>query len=261
MATSSSISLPSSDSGLGSVFDTSEEKTNGTRLARLLIDGGTYVLRKLLHSVYPERNLLAKELKKNFVKFQNLKSKRVIFDHQWEKLFPPSGLPDSKEFDITLLHLLIREVCYLPAPLTGWHKMPADDDQSLEANIARIKCFRNELCHSVSTSIPNEEFEDKWNTIASSLEAIKIGVYRKKIQALKNDSIDHKTRKRVEEEVEKWQQFQELEDIKAISQLESYFPDIQEPMFGRSQQLQEVVEIIEDGTFSVVLITGGSRIW
>ena len=257
MATSSSISLSSSDSGSGSVFDTSEEKTNGTRLARLLIDGGTCVLRKLLDSVYPEPKLLAKELKKNFVKFQNLKSKRVIFDHQWEKLFPPSGLPVSKEFDITLLHLLIREVCYLPAPLTGWHKMPADDDQSLEANIARIKCFRNELCHSVSTSIPNEEFEDKWNTIASSLEAIKIGVYRKKIQALKNDSIDHKTHKRVEEEVEKWQQFQELEDIKPISQLESYFPDIQEPMFGRSQQLQEVVEIIEDGTFSVVLITGG----
>ena len=257
MATSSSISLSSSDSGSGSVFDTSEEKTNGTRLARLLIDGGTYVLRKLLDSVYPEPKLLAKELKKNFVKFQNLKSKRVIIDHQWEKLFPPSGLPDSKKFDITLLHLLIREVCYLPAPLTGWHKMPADNDQSLEANIARIKCFRNELCHSVSTSIPNEEFEDKWNTIASSLEAIKIGVYRKKIQALKNDSIDHKTQKRVDEEVEKWQQFQEPEDIKPISQLESYFPDIQEPMFGRSQELQEVVEIIEGGTFRVVLITGG----
>ena len=257
MATSSSISLSSSDSGSGSVFDISEEKTNGTRLARLLIDGGTYVLRKLLDSVYPEPKLLAKEFKKNFVKFQNLKSKRVIFDHQWEKLFPPSGLPDSKEFDITLLHLLIREVCYLPAPLTGWHTMPADDDQSLEANIARIKCFRNELSHSVSTGIPNDEFEDKWNTIASSLEAIKIGVYRKKIQALKNDSIDHKTQKRVEEEVEKWQQFQELEDIKPISQLESYFPDIQEPMFGRSEELQEVVEIIEGGTFPVVLITGG----
>ena len=259
MATSSSISLSSSDSGSGSVFDTSEKKTKGTRLARLLIDGGTYVLRKLLDSVYPEPKLLAKELKKNFVKFQNLKSKRVISDHQWEKLFPPSGLPDSKKFDITLLHLLIREVCYLPAPLTGWHKMPADDDQSLEANIARIKCFRNELCHSVSTSIPNEEFEDKWNTIASSLEAIKIGVYRKKIQALKNDSIDHKTHKRVEEEVEKWQQFQELEDIKPISELDSYFPDIlpHERMFGRSQELLEVVECIEGGKISVVLITGG----
>ena len=260
MATSSSISLSSSDSGSGFVFDTSEEKTNGTRLARLIIDGGTYVLRTLLDSVYPEPKLLAKELNKNFVKFQNLKSKRVISDHQWQKLFPPSGLPaDSKEFDITLLHLLIREICYLPVPLTGWHKMPADDDQSLEANIARIKCFRNELCHNVSTGIPNEEFEDKWNTLASSLEAIKIGVYRKKIQALKNDSIDHETHKRVEEEVEKWQQFQELEDIKPISQLDSYFPDIlpHERMFGRSQELLEVVECIEGGKISVVLITGG----
>ena len=259
MASSSSFSLSSSDCGSGSVYDTSEEKTNGTRLARLLVDGGTHVLRKFLDAVYPEPTLLAKELKKNSVKFQNLKSKRVISDHQWKTLFPTSGLPDSKKFDITLLHLLIREVCYLPVPLTGWHKMPADDDQSLEANIARIKCFRNELCHSVSTGIPNDEFEDKWNTIASSLEAIKIGVYRKKIQALKNDSIDHETHKRVEEEVEKWQQFQELEDIKPISQLDSYFPDIlpHERMFGRSQELQEVLECIEGGKISVVLITGG----
>ena len=259
MARSSSSLLSSSDSGSasGSVFDTSEEKTNGTRLARLLIDGGTHVLRKFLDSVYPEPTLLANELKKNRTKFQTLKSKGVIFKEQWEMLFPTSGLPDSKEFDITLLHLLIRELCCLKAPRTGWHKIPADDDQSLEANIARIKCFRNELFHSKSTSIPNNEFEDKWNIIVSSLEAIKIGVYRKKIQALKNDSIDHETHKRVEEEVEKWQQFQELEDIKPISQLESYFPDIQEPMFGRSQELQEVVEIIEGGTFPVVLITGG----
>ena len=261
MARSSSSLLSSSDSGSasGSVFDTSEEKTNGTRLARLLIDGGTHVLRKFLDSVYPEPTLLANELKKNRTKFQTLKSKGVIFKEQWEMLFPTSGLPDSKEFDITLLHLLIREVCCLKAPRTGGRKMPADDDQSLEANIARIKCFRNELCHSVSTSIPNEEFEDKWNTIASSLEAIKIGVYRKKIQALKNDSIDHKTRKRVEEEVEKWQQFQELEDIKPISELDSYFPDIlpHECMFGRSQELLEVVECIEGGKISVVLITGG----
>ena len=259
MATSSSISLSSSDSGSGSVFNTSEEKTNGTRLARLIIDGGTHVLRKVLDSVYPEPTLLANELKKNLIKFQALKSKRVISKDQWDMLFPTPGPPDSKEFDITLLHLLIREVCCLTAPLTGWHKMPADDDQSLEANIARIKCFRNELCHSVSTGIPNEEFEDKWNTIASSLEAIKIGVYRKKIQALKNDSIDHKTQKRVEEEVEKWQQFQELEDIKPISQLDSYFSDIlpHERMFGRSQELQEVVKCIEGGTVSVVLITGG----
>ena len=39
------------------VYDASEEKTNGTRLTRLLVDGGTYVLKELLHSIYPRDKL------------------------------------------------------------------------------------------------------------------------------------------------------------------------------------------------------------
>ena len=153
-----------SSSSCSSVFDTSEEKTNGTRLGRLVRDVGTDALRKFLDSVYPKPQSLADELQNKYSKFRTLRSRRVIFDQQWEKLFPPSGdPPDSKTFDLTLLHLLIREVCYLPLPSNGWHKMPPEDDESLEANITRIKCFRNDLCHSVSTGIPNDEFEDKWN--------------------------------------------------------------------------------------------------
>ena len=261
MAASSPSSSPSSSAGATgpSVYDSSKEKANGTRLARLLIDGGTEVLRKFLDFLYiPEA--LDNVLKKNRAKFQYLKSKRVIFDDQWEKLFPPSGdTPDSKTFDITLLHLLIREVCYLPAPLTGWHKMPAEDDESLGANITRIKCFRNELCHSVSTCIPNDEFEDKWNKIALSLEAIEIGVYRQKIQGLKNDPIDDGTRQLVEERVGQWQKLQQQEELIPISQLDSYLPNMppEERMFGRSQELQQVIEYVENGAVSVVLITGG----
>ena len=101
----------------------------------------------------------------------------MIFDGQWEKLFPSSGdPPDAETFDIMLLHLLIRELCNLPAPIKGWHKMPADDDETLPACITRIKCFRNELCHSHSTGIPNSEFEDKWNKISSFLKVIELAV-------------------------------------------------------------------------------------
>ena len=214
-----------------------------------------------LDSVYPESKSLADELINNCARFQTLRSKRVIFDdHQWEKLFPPSGdPPDSKTFDITLLHLLIREVCYLPAPSTGWHEMPSDDDDSLAANITRIKCFRNELCHSESTGIPNDEFEDKWNKIVSSLEAINKGVHQKKIERLKNDSIDHKTRQMVEEEVKRWQNAQQHENIEPISRPQSYLPDVlpRERMFGRSQELQLVRDNIESETVAMVLITGG----
>ena len=253
-------SCTSSGAAIGSsIFDVSEEKSNGTRLARLLIDGGTYVLRRFLHSIYPPETL-EHVLRKNLRQLQRLKLKGVIFDDQWEKLFPPSGNPpDAETFDITLLHLLIREFSYLPSPMTGWHKMPAEDDESLQANITRIKFFRNELCHSHSTGIPISEFEDKWNKMSSSLEAIEAEVYRQKLQSLKNDPIDHDTRRAVEEEVEQWKIFEQQEKDGFNGELCSYLPDKlpDERIIGRSKELKQVKEYIQSEAVSVVLITGG----
>ena len=106
-------SSSSSSGGLigSSIYGTSEEKTNGTRLAGLLIDEGTCVLRRFLHScIYPPKTL-GDLLQMNRSRLQYLKSKRVIFDDQWGKLFPSqSGNPqDAETFEITLLHLLIVE--------------------------------------------------------------------------------------------------------------------------------------------------------
>ena len=257
MASSSS----SSSGAIGSfAYDASEEKTNGTRLARLMIDGGTYALKRFLLSCISPPKTLGDVLQTNLRKLENLKKKRVIFDDQWEKLFPPSGdPPDAETFDITLLHLLIRELCNLPAPMAGWHKMPADDDESLQANITRIKCLRNELCHSHSTGIPNSEFEDKWNKISSSLEAIEVDVYRKKLQSLKNDPIDHDTRRAVEEQVEQWRIFQQQDEDELNGELCSYLPNKlpDEGIIGRSKELKQVEEYLQSKALSVVLITGG----
>ena len=173
-------------------------------------------------------------------------------------LFPPSGNPDSEKFDITLLHLLLREICHLTAPVTGWQNLPADDDDSPEANITRIKCFRNELCHSVSTEISKGEFEDRWNKISSALEALEMGVHRKKMEALKNDPIDHDTR-RVEEELEQWKKMQEQDSSDTRSNIRSCLPEkLSEKLrFGRSQEIKQVREIIQNGTAPVAVITGG----
>ena len=236
------------------MYAVSEEKTNGTRLARLLVDGGTHVLRKVLHSVHPPATL-QHVLNNNRLRLK----KSVKFDEQWEKLFPTSGdPPDSKTFDITLLHLLLREICNLTAPPTGWHKMPADGDVSLEANIVRIKCFRNELCHSASTVIPNGEFEDKWNKISSSLKELQASIYEKKIQNLKNDLIDHDLTPRVEEQIEQWRR-EHQDEGEVMSQLRSCLPDEmpEDCMFGRTQEIKQVKDSIQSGTVAVVLITGG----
>ena len=69
-------------------------------------------------------------MKKNSTRLAQLKSKRVICDDDSEKLFPASGdPPNADEFDITLLHLLIREFSNLPKPAKGWHKLP--DEKNL----------------------------------------------------------------------------------------------------------------------------------
>ena len=59
------------------------------------------------------------------------------------------------------------------------------------------------------------------------------------------ESIDHETCKRVEDDDQQWRKFQELDILP------------HERMFGRSEELQKVVESIESGTISVVLISGG----
>ena len=256
-----------------SLSDTSEERTNGTRLARLIIDGGTHVLRKFLHSLYPPA-ALSTELKNNETKLQNLKSKGKIFDDQWEKLFPPAGaLPDAETFDLTLLHLLLREICYLVEPLTGWHNMPADTDSSREAHIVRIKCFRNDLCHSISTAIPNDEFQIKWTFISRSLVAL--GLDKKEIDQLKTEPIDHDT-KRLEEEIMRWndleprvhsveQQLQKLKgQLQGMNVLESRrnlsvsscLPDEVPEAFGRSQEIGQATKAIHEGEAGLVVITG-----
>ena len=119
-----------------SVYDTSEEKTNGLRLVQLLVEGGTAILRKFLYFVYPPENLQV-VLNKNEAKLQRLKSKGVIFAIQWEMLFPPSGDPPNAE-----VHLLLRNICYLKAPSTGWHEMPPHDDDKRKEKSRRGRRIR-----------------------------------------------------------------------------------------------------------------------
>ena len=141
----------------------SPEKTNGNKLSRLLIDGGTTVLRNVFDHYHPPGNL-ASDLNSNYSILNNLLRKRVLHKHQWDKLFPPGGgVPDSNTFDITLLFLLLTNICGLSPPLTGWHTKPSPGDNSLEANLARVKFFRNELYgHVTSTAFDAAIFSSLW---------------------------------------------------------------------------------------------------
>ena len=153
---------------------TLQEKANFTRLSRLLVDKGTEALRITLDAIHAPANLPA-VLNANRATLLRLKP-RVINDTQWDLLFPPSGNPpDSKTFDVTLLTILLRNLSGLPPPATGWNTMPPDTDNSIEANITRIKMFRNQVYgHVTSTQVDKTTFDYLWLKISKALVDLKI---------------------------------------------------------------------------------------
>ena len=160
------------------------EKTNGAKLSRLLIDGGTMVLRKIFDGYHPPANLQA-NLNANYRTLNNLLTRKVLHRPQWDLLFPRNGAtPDSNTFDISLLFLLLNSICGLSPPPSGWHTKPSASDASVEANLARIKFFRNELYgHVTTTGMDTPIFSALWQEISAVLVAL--GLPQAEIDRLK----------------------------------------------------------------------------
>ena len=167
----------------------SVEKTNGNKLSRLLIDGGTTVLRNIFDSHHPPAHL-ASNLSSRHIHstLTRLRHRNILNGSQWDKLFPPpgGGPPNSINFDITLLFLLLRNICGLHPPLSGWDRMPPVSDTSFEANLARIKYFRNVLYgHVTTTGIPKLLFDVKWQEVSCVL--VSLGLSQSEVDRLKRE--------------------------------------------------------------------------
>ena len=203
---------------------TLNDQANGTRLSRLLVDKGTQALRKtlqlhlkLLHST------LAAALYKHKAKLQKLRYK-VINPPQWALLYPTSGLPDLQNFDVTLLTVLLRNICGLTSPATGWETLPPDSDTSISANIARIKCYRNTVYgHVATTEIADKEFEDLWLKISSAL--IALGIPRYELDDLKEAPLSPEEDACIEQ-LKEWRE-REIELNNAVEKLNDRVDEIE----------------------------------
>ena len=167
---------------MASSLDTLNNQANGTRLSKLLVDKGTEALRAAFDFYHPPATLAA-SLNKNKAKLQTIRY-RVIYPSQWKLLYPSSGSPDSQNFDVTLLNILLRNICGLAPPTTGWDDMPPDSDSSVQANITRIKIYRNEVhAHITTTEVSDNEFENLWQKIRKAL--IGLGIPTRQLDDLK----------------------------------------------------------------------------
>ena len=171
-----------------------DEKANFQRLTRLLMRGGLALLKEVFDSIHPPPNFPA-VLSNPVIKtqLQTLRRNRVLTHPEWNCLYNPSGLGTygkSTDFDISLLCKLLREICSLTPPATGWDILPNSTDHSLEADLARIKFYRNKIYgHNHSMEITNADFEKLWMEIseallriASSISSAKRDEWKKSIE-------------------------------------------------------------------------------
>ena len=102
-------------------------------------------------------------------------------------MYPPVGSPSSKNFDISLLYNLLRNVCGLPPPAAGWGIKPAPTDHTVQGAVEMIHWYRNKYSHHSVIEVDKTSFEDSWKEISEAME--RLGEDASRIASLKVASL------------------------------------------------------------------------
>ena len=246
MATGSSLSA--ADEALS----TTDEKANFQRLTRLLMRGGLALLREVFDSIHPPANLpavLSNPVMKT--QLQTLRRNKVLTHPEWNCLYNPSGpgtYGKSTDFDISLLCKLLRAICSLTPPATGWDILPNSTDHSLEADLVRIKFYRNKIYgHNHSMEISNADFENLWMEISEALLRIagrissaKRDEWKKSIEKFFHEPLTPDAKKCVDE-LRLWY----LMDIETKDKLEKLDEKMEQMEIRHEERHMEILILLE----------------
>ena len=194
------------------VLRSSKGRDNFQRLARLLMSGGTVLMREAFDIKCPPSNLST--ILQNPATKKLLKAAKLT-KPQWDCLYPSPGMyGKSTDFEMTLLFRLLRTICGLAPPATGWDCLPSSTDHSFGADLARIKYYRNSIYGHVNENmeIADGEFSSLWREISEALERIagqispaKAKEWQNAIDTFFKDPLTEED-KRHEQELKRWYQ-------------------------------------------------------
>ena len=188
-------------------FHSTKETTNYARLCRLLVGVSANILRETFDKRRPPGNLdtvLSRPSIHRLLK--SLRIKKVLNPSQWDKLYPAiKSSVSSRNFDITLLMVLLRNICGLAPPVTGWDTLPLATDTTLEADFARIKCYRNTVYgHASEASVDDVTFNQYWQDIQDALVRLGGAGYQSAINDLKKECMDPDIEEHYKELLKQW---------------------------------------------------------
>ncbi len=187
-------------------FHSTKETANYARSCRLLVDVGATVFREVFDKKRPPGKLdTVLSSPPVHAVLLSLK-KKVLNPLQWGKLYPAiKSSVSSKNFDITLLMVLLRNICGLVPPATGWNNLPAATDLTPEADIVRIKCYRNTVySHASEASVDDTTFNQYCQDIQDALVRLGGACYQDAIDGLKNESLDPDFEEHYQELLKQW---------------------------------------------------------
>ncbi|XP_078334287.1 uncharacterized protein LOC111100340 isoform X2 [Crassostrea virginica] len=168
-------------------YAATEEMTNINRASRLLMGPCTDQLRDLLRHYIPPASFPAVI---NRWRFQ-LPHLTVP---QRNLILPNSGMyiGTYEDMDITLLYILLRNVCGIQAQNKGWGNTPDSADRSVSANIERLRLARNQCGHSTG-GMSKIDFNLVWSEIRATVVDLDkvLGInYEKEVDFVRCDTMD-----------------------------------------------------------------------
>ncbi|KAL9975261.1 hypothetical protein ACROYT_G012405 [Oculina patagonica] len=188
-------------------FTSSNEESNYARLCQLLVTVGSGVLSETFDRVIPPKNL-QKHLKGFRVHetLQSLRKQGILSSKQWGQLYPAhASSVSSKDFDPTLLMVLLRTICELTPPTAGWDTPPLAADCSREADIARVRYFINTVfSHEDKAFVSDAVFMDYWENIREMLVRLGGAGYGDAVDEMKNQNMDPLTEEHYKELFKQW---------------------------------------------------------
>ena len=146
-----------------SSYAATEEMTNINRVSRLLMGPCTDQLRDLLRYYIPPASFPA------VIQKERLRLPRLT-GPQRNLILPSSGVYSGNydDMDISLLYILLRNICGIQEHHNGWDKIPDSADRSVSANIERIRMARNRCGHSTG-GLSNADFNQTWSEIRDAI--------------------------------------------------------------------------------------------
>lgn len=175
-----------------SQYDSTEETTNLARVARIILGPCADVLRTILKIYFRQNLQVAVD---NFLSRYPKHLDPPI--NSYQRNIIKGG--DYDTFDISLLYVLLRNICRIKAHTNGWGSIPPLTDTSLSANIERIRLRRNTYYgHATDFSISNIDFEHIYKDLFSIVTSLELCIggskYQNEMKHLKTCCMDPRSK-------------------------------------------------------------------